>query len=216
MWGMAWALLLDRGSARDLYAQAVAAGERLMAGLGKGETGTLRDDQIFPWIWAHVGLGKSPWSLGAREEAVSHFQRTLAVEPGDPERVRYLLAPALLVLGRNDEAEDLLTRYVEDAADWRYTWALLTFCQEGDSPAARRHLAAAVKADRDIASELLGAVRPEEADDERYSILFQDVWADTPGALEALRAQSAALAAVAKARKAKRKGEKKKRKRRRR
>jgi len=214
---------LDLESARDLYAEAVAAAERLMPGIGKGEAGPGDEDEqpwLFPWIWARVGLAKSLWSLGSREEAVGHFQRILAVDPNDHERVRYLLVHALLALGRNDEAGDLLAWYAEDGADWLYTRALLTFRQEGDSPSARRQMAAALQADRqadrNTARQLLGLAPPEKGGEESYAVLFQDVWADTPGALEALRAQSAACAAEAKARKAKRKTEKKKRKKRRR
>ena len=208
---------LDLESARDLYAEAVAAAERLMPGIGKGEAGPRDEDEepwLFPWIWARIGLAKSLWSLGSREEAVGHFQRILAVDPSDHERVRYLLVHALLALGWNDEAGDLLAWYAEDGADWLYTRALLTFRQEGDSPSARRQMAAALQADRPVARQLLGLAPPEEDEAESHTVLFQDVWADTPGALEALRAQSAASAAEAKARKAKKKVEKKKRKRR--
>lgn len=210
---------LDLENARDLYAEAVAAAERLMPGFGKEEAGPRGEDEdlwIFPWIWARIGLAKSLWSLGSREEAVGHFQRILAVDPSDHERVRYLLIHALLALGRNDEAGDLLTWYAEDGADWLYTRALLTFRQEGDSPSARRQMAAALQVDRDVARQLLGLAPPGEDGEESHAVLLQDVWADTSGALEALRAQSAAVAAIARARKIKRKGEKKKRKRRRR
>jgi hypothetical protein len=74
-------------------------------------------------------------------------------------------------------------------------------------------MAAALQGDRLIAKQLLGDVRLWEIEDESPAVPFQEVWADTPGALEALRAESAALAAGAKAKKVKRKDEKKKRKR---
>ena len=78
-------------------------------------------------------------------------------------------------------------------------------------------MAEALQADRLVAKQLLGGLRPEEIEIEGEipAVSFQEIWASTPGALEALGAQSAALAAADRAQKLKRKGEKKKRKRRR-
>lgn len=226
----AWLVLarraLDRESARDLYAQAVAAGERSFPGIDQRNYPLDRNElrAIVPYLWARIGLAKSLWSLGAREEAVSHFQGTLALDPVDPQRVRYLLAHALLALGRNSKAADLLNRSVEDRpGDW-YTRALLTFRQEGDSPAARSQLATALRADRRLAKHLLDTAQSspsgesgwgehQEAGD--YSALVRDVWTETPGALEWLQAQSAASAAASQPWKSKRKNKKKSRKRRR-
>ncbi|HWM91204.1 MAG TPA: hypothetical protein VN493_10585 [Thermoanaerobaculia bacterium] len=205
---------LDRESARDLYAEAVAAGERLLPGIEKRADPFDKDERraFSPYLWARTGLAKALWNLGEREEAVGHFQWLLAADPAH-HGLRDQMVHALLALGRNEEVEDLLNRYVEDNADWCYTRALLTFRQEGDSPTARWQMAAAFQIDRHIAKQLLGIGQPEEDEEESYALLFQDVWADTPGALEALRSQSAALAAVARARKAKKKGKKKRKRR---
>lgn len=221
-----WLVLARRAlqpeAARDLYAQAVAAGERLFPGINEQKEPFDRDElrTIFPYLWAREGFAKVLWSLGEREDAVGHFRWILAIDR-DHRRIRYLLAHALQALDRNDEAEDLLNRWKEGSPDWWYTRALLTFRQEGDSPAARHQLAVALRADRSVAKQLLdGTQEPLPFDDLHRNDLeleapVQEAWRETPGALEWLRAQNVALSGAAQARKAKRKTRKKNKKRRR-
>ncbi|HWN40919.1 MAG TPA: tetratricopeptide repeat protein [Thermoanaerobaculia bacterium] len=207
---------LDLEAARNLYAEAAAAGERLLPGIERREDPFDEEElrAFAPYCWARSGLGRTLWTLGAREEALNHFRWLLAVAPD--RKGAWYLAHALLALGRDEEVEDLLARYEDMRPDWLYVRALLTFRREGDSPAAHRQMAAAIQGDRDLAKQLLGDVWLEESEEESPAIPFQEVWTEIPGALEALRTQSAALAAMAKTRKAKKKGGKKKRKRRRR
>jgi tetratricopeptide (TPR) repeat protein len=217
----AWFLLarraLDPESARDLYVKAVAAGERLMPGIERRAESFDEEEQrsFAPYCWARSGLGRTLWALGAREEALGHFRWLLAVAPD--RKSAWYVAHALLALGRYEEAEDLLAQYADMKPDWLYVRALLTFRREGDSPAARQEMAAALAGDRHFAERLLGDLRPGDIEEEKSpAIPVQEIWAETPGALEALHAESAALAAVDRGRKLKRKGEKKNRKRRRR
>lgn len=217
----AWLVLarraLDPESARDLYARAVAAGERLLPGIERqAEPFDEEERQSFaPYCWARSGLARTLWALGDREEALAHLRWLLAVAPDDRESAWYV-AHALLALGRDEEAEDVLARYADLGSDWQYVRALLTFRREGDSLSARRQMAAALAGDRDLGNRLLREVPPEELEDLSPVVSFEEVWAETPGALEALRAESAALAAAVRAWKVKRKGGKKKRKGRRR
>lgn len=217
----AWLVLarraLDPESARDLYAKAVAAGERSMPAIEKRADPFDEEEQRFfaPYCRARSGLARTLWTLGAREEALGHLQWLLAMAPDDRKSAWYV-AHALLGLGRDEEAEEILASYADTEPDWLYVRALLAFRREGDSPAARQEMSVALQVDRDLAKQLLGGAQSEEIEDESPDVSFQETWAETPGALEALRAQSAALAAVDRTQKAKRKGEKKKRKRRRR
>lgn len=217
----AWLVLahraLDPESARDLYAEAVAAGERLLPGVERRAEPFDEEEQRFfaPYCWARSGLARTLWTLGAREEALDHLRWLLAVAPDD-RRSAWYVAHALLGLGRDEEAEDVMARYADLGSDWQYVRALLVFRREGDSPSARQQMAAALAEDRDLGKQLLGDVPPEELEDVSPAVSFEEVWSETPGALEALRAESAALAAAARTWKAKRKGEKKKGKRRRR
>ena len=207
----AWHILarraLDRETARDLYAEAVAAGERLLPGIELREKPLDEEElrSVLPYFWARSGLASTLWELGAREEALGHFRWLLAMAPDDRESA-WLLAHALLVLGRDEEAEELLKHYADGGLDWLYVQALLTFRREGDSLSARQQMAVALVGDRYLAKQLSGRLRPEEIEDESAAF-FQEAWESTPGALESLRAQSAALANG-------RKGEKKKRTRR--
>jgi tetratricopeptide (TPR) repeat protein len=220
----AWLVLarraVDPESARDLYAKAVAAGERSMSDIEARAVPFDDDDddeeQRFfdPYCWARSGLARALWTLGAREEALDHLRWLLAVAPDD-RRSAWYVAHALLGLGRDEEAEDVLARYADLGSDWQYVGALLAFRREGDSPSARQQMAAALAEDRDFGKRLLGDVPPEELENVSPAVSFEEVWSETPGALEALRAESAALAAAVRVRTARRKGEKRKRKRRR-
>lgn len=215
----AWLVLarraLDLESARDLYVKAVAAGERLLPGIERQAEPVDEEEQrsIATYCWARSGLARTLWSLGDREAALDHLRWLLTVAPDD--RSSWYVAHALLALGRDEEAGDVLARYADLGPDWLYVRALLTFRREGDSQAARRQMAAALAGDRDLGRQLLGNVPPEELEDPSPAVSCEEVWAETPGALEALRAESAALAAAARVRTAKKKGGKKRKGRRR-
>jgi tetratricopeptide (TPR) repeat protein len=228
----AWLVLarraLDLETARDLYAEAVAAGEPLlgemrgMRGIGRHNDRPLQAEELrtlLPYLWARTGLAESLWGLGDREEAVGHFREILAIDPDDCGLVRYSLAYALLALGRDGEVEELLSRYMEIRADWYLLRALLTFRREGDSPAARRQLAAGLEEDHRLAKQLLDPAQAPPAGWRRYeidaSLGFREVWADTPGALEWLQAHSVPAATGGPARKKKRKDKRGSRRRRR-
>ena len=214
----AWLVLahraLDPESARDLYAKAAAAGERLMPGIERRAEPFDEEEQRYfaPYCWARSGLARTLWALGAREEALDHLRWLLTVAPDD-RRSAWYVVHALLALGRDAEAEDVLARYADLEPDWLYVRALLTFRREGNSPAARREMAVAIQGDRDLAKQLLGDARPEEIEDATPAVPFQAVWEETPGALEALRVQSAALAAEARVWKVKKKGKKQRKRR---
>lgn len=212
----AWYLLarraLDPETARDLYGKALAAGERLMPGIERREEPLAEDERRFAasYFWARSGLARTLWSLGAREEALVHLRWLLAVEPEEPDNA-WSLAHALLALGRDEEAEVLLDRYADSEPDWLYFRALLAFRREPDSPSTRRQMAFALLEDRRFGEQLLRGVRPDEIEEESLDFPVQEVWRDTPGALEALRTENAMLASAARVWAAKRKGEKKKR-----
>jgi tetratricopeptide (TPR) repeat protein len=214
----AWLLLghcaSDPETARDLYARAVAAGERLLPGIERRAVPFDEHERrsYAPYYWARSSLARALWTLEAREEALDHLRWLQAVYH-DREGA-WDLAHALLALAKDEEAEDLLARYADPGPDWLYVRALLTFRREGASPSARRQMAAALAQDRHLGKQLLGESRFEEIEVESPTVSFQQVWEETPGALEALRAESAALAAAARVRKGRRKGEKKRRRRR--
>lgn len=142
-----------------LYRQGVEASEK---GLGKS---AFEEDvghfwgilETRPYMRARHGLAQALWKTGRRDEAVSHYQDMLRLNPNDNQGIRYLLLDCLLELGRDGEASRLLERYKEDAsAAWTWSRALLRFKREGDSPASRKALAGAVKDNGHVAAYLLG------------------------------------------------------------
>lgn len=108
-----------------------------------------------PYMHALADLAQSLWANDERDEAVSCFEELLRLNPDDNQGVRYLLADALLELGRDATAQALLDRYKEDdSAAWRWSIALLQFRQTGDSPTAHSALAATMTGNPHVAPYL--------------------------------------------------------------
>lgn len=180
----------------DLYRQAIAAGERAVGpdmmrdhvGHFWG-IGTTR-----PYMRARMGLAHCLQEMERTDEAIGHYQELLRLNPNDNQGVRDVLLPLLLVTGRNTEAGALLDQYADDAsAIWKYGWALWTFRQKGDSPAAQERLREAIKINRHVSKYLTGrAEMPEMLPDsyafgsaEEAMLCADDLaeaWRLTPGA----------------------------------
>ena len=189
-------------AARDLYAQAVAAGERALGPL------TFEEDaghfwgmiQTRPYMRARLGLARCVEELGQVDEAIGHYQELLRLNPNDNQGVRDILLPALLATGRDGEAGALLKQFEDDiSATWKYGWALWTFRREGDSPLARDRLRAAVRANHHVPKYLTGKAKWPGPLPASYAFGSKeeavicagelgDAWWATPGAKEWLTA----------------------------
>lgn len=192
--------------ARDLYVQAVAAGERAL-GLA-----AFTDDvghfweaiETRPYMRARLGLAQCLEDLGQRDEAIHHYQELIRLNPADNQGVRHSLVATLLHVGRDAEAGVVLDQYGDEpTAPWTYARALHAFRSEGDTRAARERLRQAVRANRHVPAYLLGknawpgplpasyglGSREEAAiaDD-----LLGDLWRATPGADRWLAAHASA------------------------
>jgi hypothetical protein len=135
-------------------------------------------------------------AVGRTDEAVSHGEAMLRLNPNDNQGVRYLLLNWLLRLGRDDDADRLQRRYKNDrGVDWLWSGALAAFRKQGDSAASRRALARARVEYPHVEAYLLGRGKlprhlsesvavggKEEA--AAYVAEAADTWAATPGALE--------------------------------
>jgi tetratricopeptide (TPR) repeat protein len=130
-------------AALDWYQRGVEAGERAIGsahfadGVGQfwGLIGTR------PYMRARLALAETLRTLGRIDEALDHYKELLRLNPDDNQGVRYLLLPALLECGRDDEAGVLLANYADDIqAIWPYGRALWLFRTHGDSAAARSAL----------------------------------------------------------------------------
>jgi tetratricopeptide (TPR) repeat protein len=204
----AYVLLAERCSdiqkAKDLYAQGVAAGERVLGEeFFEEEAGHFWGIlQTRPYMRARLGLAQCLEELGQLEEAAEHYRELLRLNPGDNQGVRHLLLACLLEMNVNDEAVQLLKKYKDDKhlAIGSYARALLTFRQKGNTTPARKHLQNALSVNKHVAQYLLGY---EEFPDflpssfslgsEEEAIICADMlinaWDDTDGAIEWLESQ---------------------------
>jgi tetratricopeptide (TPR) repeat protein len=148
-----------------------------------------------PYMRARLGVAQCLWVLGRWEEAVAHFRELLRLNPNDNQGVRYLLASALLDLGKIDDLEELLGQYDEPTALWLFTKALLAFVRQGDTPASRKLLREALDANPHVASYILGEKKLPRMLPERvgfgdtseavtYVAEFGNGWHRTEGAVD--------------------------------
>lgn len=188
-------------AACTLYLEAVRAAERT---LGPDRFEEYRGNfwsewQTRPYMRARHGLVQNLWTLGSREEAISHCREMLELNPADDQGVRYLLASYYCDLGRDDELEELLSWYEEDdSAEWQFSHALLSFRRSGDTATSCQRLQEAHAANPHVAAYLLG--HRQLPDDEpsfveggadsaavNYAMLFMSGWRATRGAISWMR-----------------------------
>ena len=185
-----------------LYAQGVAAGERALgeAAFTDGVGHFWGIVETRPYMRARLGLAQCLWAQGQYSEAIAHYQELLRLNPGDNQGVRYVLLPCLLQVGEHAGAGTLLDQYPDDAmAAWSYARALLTFQEQGDTPAARQQLAEAMASNPHVPAYLLGSKSPpaqppayygmgDEAEAVVCATEHAGAWRKTPGALAWLAA----------------------------
>jgi hypothetical protein len=122
-----------------LYEQGVAAGERAL-----GQEAFQRDAGHFwgiletrPYMRARLGLARSLWTAGRRDEAVRHLQDMLRLNPNDNQGVRYTLAGFLLFLDRDKALRQVWASERDDEDNARQSVATtVTFGEEWDIPVA--------------------------------------------------------------------------------
>jgi hypothetical protein len=111
------------------------------------------------------------------------------------------LLTAFLYTNRDDEVGPLLHQYDDPSALWLYGWALWAFRRDGDGPASREQLRAAVRSNRYVPGYLTGASEWEGFSPEEYAMGSReeavicdeeigDAWHVTPGAIEWLAAHA--------------------------
>ena len=208
----AYVLLAERRGAREeaarLYREAIAAGPRAIgAQLLAEHTGELWGHVTARgYLRAHLGLAGLLADEDRVDEAVDLYREALRLDAEDHQGARYPLLILLLEERRDHEAGELLDRFEGDAqALWHYGRVLWRF-RRGDLPAARRALAAAVRANRHVATYLADPDAMPDLVVREFGIgsreegvacaeeLF-DAWEDTPGALAWLQKEAGAKAA---------------------
>jgi hypothetical protein len=128
----AWLLLADFAAspveARDHVRKAVEAATKALgeAGLreGRGRLGDTADGAAY--LHALAASARSQVASGRVEQGIQTFLGLLAMDPRDPVPVRGDLLLLLLAETRDDEAEEVVARFPEEAsADWMFGRALL-------------------------------------------------------------------------------------------
>jgi len=195
----------EAASAQDALSawdQGVAAGLRAMGGEEAleryaGEFWSILETR--PYMRARLGLAQCLWSLRRRDEAVDHCREMLRLNPGDNQGVRYVLSCYLCALHRDEDWQQLVSQYPEDAtAEWHFGRALLGYRRDGDTDQSRSLLQAAHAANPYVADYLVGnAALPDASpryvelgtasEAHSYVGAFLPGWRNSPGAVAWVR-----------------------------
>lgn len=187
--------------ALTLYEEGVKAGERALGSEffeeNEGHFWALLETR--PYMRARAGLAEALWALGRLEEAATHYEAMLALNPNDNQGNRYHLLALYLGQGRLEDSAKLLDRYREDAgAEFAWTRVLVAFLR-GEQRRAKRLLREARKSNPHVPPLLLGRRRlPQRSPDYvelggrdeagAYVGLFGGLWRKHPEALAWLEA----------------------------
>ena len=198
--------------ALEYYRQGVTAGERA---LGKEYFAENEGDfwgllETRPYMRARTGLADALWQLQQYDEAITHYNDLLRLNPGDNQGIRYLLLNLLTRLERDADVEQLLAQFEDDAgAAWLYASALHEFRRNGASERGNEALREALQENKHVPAYLTGAKRIPHAlpqmigfGDENEAIAYAadhiNSWRRTTGALEWLTTQAQRKSALAK------------------
>jgi tetratricopeptide (TPR) repeat protein len=189
----------------ELYEKGVRAGERAL-----GEQVFSQDPGHFwgiletrPYMRARAGLANALRDAGRVQEAISHYEQLLRLNPNDNQGNRDVLAACLIDTDRIAEAAELLERYSEHegyTANWCYTSALVAYRTYGSNSDSKKKLERALQRNPHVPPYLLGQKRlprrmpslygPGSVDEAvLYADLYGDTWKRAPDALEWLSAE---------------------------
>jgi tetratricopeptide (TPR) repeat protein len=184
--------------AGELYDQGIKAGERALGPEAfeeaAGEFWGILETR--PYMRARAGLAEVLTVLGQHQQAIAHYRELLRLNPNDNQGNRYQLTHLLLKEGMDEELDELLSQYEEDAsAEWVYTRALWLFRHEGASEKSAAALQAAFARNPHVPLYLMGVKklpsRPPDYigfgdENEAVAYLFEAIedWVMTPGAPE--------------------------------
>ena len=190
------------GEAIELFEAGRAAGERALGRRWLEEIkGRYWDERLArPYLRLRLGLALALRSLGRREQAVAELREVVGLDEHDRAGARDYLLALLLVLGKDEDAKELLERFEDGGAAWMYGAALLAFRRSPRRSASARlvdaYLASPFSA-RVLLTETLGPQRAadvgpdedhvshDESDEAEECLdLLAEPWLKTAGALE--------------------------------
>jgi tetratricopeptide (TPR) repeat protein len=190
----------DVHAAEREYRLGVAAGERALgAAVIERHIGDLgRVAEARGLLLAHRGLAECLSIMGRPEEAIAECERLAALDTEDHAVARFMHLDLLITSREFAAARRLCDECQEEVfCHWPFGRALAAFGEGGDTPEARRLLAAAIAVNPHVPRVLLSGreVDPdgmvtvgEEDEAELYVRDFRRCWMDVPGAIAWLRA----------------------------
>lgn len=150
-----------------------------------------------PYMRAKAYLAGTLWELGREDEAITHFQDCIRLNPNDNQGVRNVLVSYLLI--RNDlvRAEKLLKQYNQDiGAQHMFNKALFLFKKHGPkSKKAEKQIIAAISDNLHVQKYLLNTLKVPSQTPPSFSLGSKEeaviyvheaerAWRETLGALE--------------------------------
>lgn len=157
-----------------------------------------------PYMRARLALGQALAAAGQFQEAISHYEALLELNPNDNQGARDFLLALYLRTDHADHARRLLERYVDGTAVWLWAAVLEKFIS-GEHTAAARALEVAKTANPRVLDLLTGRKKMPRALPESHSIgsaeeavicadLLLDAWRHHRAALKWLRGSHLAKA----------------------
>ncbi|MBN1796578.1 MAG: hypothetical protein JW804_07890 [Sedimentisphaerales bacterium] len=189
----------DIDKAVELYSKGVSAGEKVLGkDLFKKETGNFWSIlETRPYMRARLGLAQCLREAGRTKEAKENYRQLLRLNPSDNQGARHELLTLLIETNADTEAAELLNEYKDDKylAIWRYTKALLSFREKGDTKIARKYLKEALEVNKYVPMYLVGDEVLPVTMPSSYGLGLEDeavicseelmiAWDSTPGAIE--------------------------------
>ena len=186
----------------DFYRQGMEAGNRALGPTffeeNKGHFWGILETR--PYMRARQGLAECLWQLGKEEEAISHYEALLELNPNDNQGVRDLLLACYVKRGDDSGAARLYEQYSDDgSAFFVWTKVLIEFRAAGPA-AALRALHVARKENPHVPKFLCaGKKMPrylpdmygwgDESEAVVYMDMFAEAWRANPAALAWLKGQ---------------------------
>jgi tetratricopeptide (TPR) repeat protein len=148
------------------YKQGILAGER---DLGQA---FFKENKGLFWLMietrsymrAKLGYAEACWYLGRTQEALTHYEEMLELNPSDNQGVRYLLLAVYIEIGEFRKAAQLYTRYKDDqTACFLYDRVLIEYGLNGKTTQLLSFMKDAKKQNRYVIDYLLGRQKiPDE------------------------------------------------------
>lgn len=189
----------DDNQFERLVLQAIQAGEKDL-----GKAFLLKNRGLFweieetrPYMRAKEIYANYLFEIGETEQALTHAEDLLLLNPRDNQEIRYLLLPIYLELGKIKKAQSLLDAYEEQSTNFLFNKIIVAFLSDGITLMVRRYIKEAnqhnpyvkdyLKGIREIPdSELLDLEYGEEFEAIEYADLCIDLWHMYPELLKRL------------------------------